>query len=165
MKELAIVFLFSIFSFQITGQQINKYLDIQFMQITNPPHCVKVYQDTLIIEITKIDSAYNKILRFKNKAIPYLISKLPDTTRTNIYSQLFKKNLKQGDLALILINDIEWIPFSSITKIQWCICCDCFNFPVDFFEYLDKHRTKFYLVYKRYFYSKIQKQKLLKKVH
>ena len=165
MKRLTIIFFIQVLSCQIFGQELDNYLDRMFLGITHPPNCVSYFNNSAInIEKTK-DSSYFNITQNRRSAMPYLISKLLDTTDTKIFSHLLKKDLKRCDLALLLINDVELIPFSKITRIQWCICCDCINFPVDFFTYFDKNRLQFYENYKSYFYSKKQNRKLLTKSH
>ncbi|MGF2411559.1 MAG: hypothetical protein ACQUYJ_04490, partial [Ferruginibacter sp.] len=55
---------------------------------------------------------------------------------------------KKGDLAIILLSAITSIPYASITKIQWCLCCEAGYLPVNFLAYVDKNRLDFQLKYK-----------------
>ena len=162
MKTFTIIFFLQVLSCQVSAQLSDIFLEKMFNAITHPPHCIIVRNDSTMIKEVTPDISYLNIIKNRKSSIPYLIRQLTDTTDTEVFSQFSKRYLKRSDLALLLINDIEQIPFAKITQIQWCICCDCFNFPVDFFQYFDKNRLEFYENYRDYFYSNRRNKKLVK---
>ncbi len=162
MKAFTIILLLQVLSCQVYAQVSDNSIDKLFNAVTSPPHCIIVRRDSSINKEVTIDSLYLNIIKDGKSAVPYLIRQLIDTTDTKIFSQFLKRYLKRSDLALLLINDIEHIPFAKITRMQWCICCDCINFPVDFFQYFDKNRIEFHKNYREYFYSNRQNKKFVK---
>ena len=115
------------------------------------------------------DNAFKFILERDTLAIPSLINLLLDTSFSKVKDLNTNTYYKKGDLAFILINYIEFVPFALITHSQWCMCCDCGNLPMYFLEYLDINRLEFQQKYKSYFISAerrkyiIQDSKKLKK--
>ena len=107
------------------------------------------------------DASFQMIVSYDTVAIPYLINKLNDTTLTEIYNSCSKNNFKIGDIAFLLINDIEQIPYSTVTNTQWCLVGQCGKLPDYFFNYLELNRLEFQLKYRKYYYS-IKRQEFLK---
>lgn len=153
MKIIAIIISVQLLYYPSFSQAGN-YIDSQFRQIAFPPNCVQIFNASSSTDSKKFDVSYERILQLKSKALPYLIAKLSDTTDTKIFSEVLNKSLKQGDLALLLINEIYFFPFAFVTNAQWCICCTCSDFPIGFFDYFDAHRQETYERCKLYFQSK-----------
>lgn len=98
------------------------------------------------------DKAFSYILAKDTFAIPTLIDLLSDTSPSKVKKDS-TSYYKKGDLAAIIINQIEFMPFAKLTQSQWCICCDCGGLPSDFLNFLDSHRLEFQKNYKAYFKS------------
>jgi hypothetical protein len=107
------------------------------------------------------DIVFNSILAQDTFAIPSLVNLLTDTTRSKVKKYDSNTYYKKGDLALILINYIEWIPFATLTQSQWCLCCDCGNLPSGFMEYFGANRYEFQKKY-RYYYASEERRKSIK---
>ena len=99
------------------------------------------------------DKAFDFILAQDTFAIPALINLLGDTSASKVKNLNSNTYYKKGDLAFILINYIEGVPFALITHSQWCICCDCGNLPKDFLQYVDSNRYEFQKKYQSYYTS------------
>jgi len=99
------------------------------------------------------DRAFDFILAKDTFAIPALINLLADTSASKVKNLDANTYYKKGDLAFILINYIEWVPFALITSSQWCICCDCGNLPKGFLQYVDNNRYDFQKNYQSYYTS------------
>ena len=108
------------------------------------------------------DKAFDFILAQDTFAIPILINLLTDTSASKVKNLDANDYYKKGDLAFILINYIEWVPFALITHSQWCICCDCGNLPKDFLQYVDSNRLEFQNKYRSYYTSE-ERRKTIKK--
>ncbi len=100
-------------------------VETAFAQIkTIPSHYAKGQQKM------PLDEAYQKIVTLGPSAIPFLVDKLTDTTRVDINNTCKQTSLRKGDLAFFLINDIEHIPYYTVTKTQWCVFNFCSVLPV-----------------------------------
>ncbi len=87
-----------------------------------------------------------RIINQKEKAIPYLIDKLDDTTLTNGQYKFFKSNLVVGDIALLILSRITILPYHEITGMQICTPTRQSSF-----NYISKNRAKFKLQIKNYY--------------
>ena len=142
-----LAFLFStIYTFNIYSQDTLSFNQIKFNQIGSIGYSLPAGTHTPIYE----DTAFNYFLKQKTKVLQFLIEKIADTTLTSIERKSTDGFYKKGDLAIILLSNIEFIPYASITGGQWCICCETGNIPVDFFSYVDKNRLNFQSKYKNY---------------
>jgi len=151
-----VTFLFAIlFNGQLLAQDSSIIL-IKFNKIEKIPCIYKKHA----IDKEHCDSAFAFILSKDTFAIPELIKLLVDTSTSKVKNINTDTYYKKGDLALILINYIEWVPFYSITRVQWCICCDCGNMPNGFLQYLDANRPEFQNKYVLYFRSKERRKNI-----
>ncbi len=120
------------------------------------------YLKNEILDKKFYDKAFDFILAQDTFAIPALINLLGDTSASKVKNLNANTYYKKGDLAFILINYIEGVPFALITHSQWCICCDCGNLPKDFLQYFDSNRYEFKKDYQSYYTSK-ERQKFIKR--
>ncbi|RYG18389.1 MAG: hypothetical protein EOO07_09050 [Chitinophagaceae bacterium] len=155
MKKLLLSIL-SLYSLSAFSQDKTLLDQIKFNQIqeinyelssrTNKP----IYQDT----------AFNYFLKQSENAIPFLIDKITDTNLTTIRRKTSGGFYKKGDLAIILLSNIEFIPYYSITGIQFDICCETGYLPVGFLSYVNEDRSRFQSKYINYYYGQERKKAL-----
>jgi len=111
------------------------------------------------------DSLYWDIVKLGEEAIPQLISKIQDETKTDIQIQCRDTNLTVGTVAFMILDDIISIPYFLVFQTQWdalYINCD-FGYPIGLLEYINTYPqvaqeklTKWYQKYGK----KIKKKKL-----
>lgn len=101
----------------------------------------------------KENPAYHELLALDTLAIPYLIDKISDSTEANIRVPCAAYNLKVGDVAFAVLNDIIVIPWHSVTGEDWdSYSCDAL--PDGGWGYLHHDRVKFQAQLKLFFASK-----------
>jgi len=113
---------------------------------------------------SKTDTAYYKILNLKTNAIPELINLLNDTDVTIVMDDCFHVRYKTGDLAFLLIDVIEQIPYFVVTHRQY----DSFD-PRKYCNISEEilcnvvrsDRQTFQQQYSKYFYG-VERKKILK---
>jgi hypothetical protein len=141
------LFLFSaIYAVNVYSQDTPSLNQIQFNQIQSVGYILPPGTHTPIYE----DTAFNYFLKQKTTCLQFLIENISDTTFTSIERKSANGFYRKGDLAVILLSNIEFIPYAAITGNQWCICCETGFIPVDFFSYLNKNRLDFQSKYKNY---------------
>ena len=83
-----------------------------------------------------------KILVKSSKMLMLLARKFTDTTKTTVFSSCARRTLTKGELAIILADQIESLPYYSLTGLQNCMMESCPNNP-NFVEfYLEFIRTR-----------------------
>jgi len=80
------------------------------------------------IGITKTEQAH-KIIAFGEKALTTLAEFFTDSTLTKVRSECQKRNLTKGEIAIIMADHIEGMPYFTITGIQNCTLTFCDNNP------------------------------------
>ncbi len=160
-QPILFLLLFLLIAVQTIAQR-TIILDGEFYKIKSVP-INRVNRDSHNLSVYKqMDSSYNNILKLGTSAIPFLISKMRDTSLTNISNPCDNDQLmRYGDLAWFIITDIEDIPLFTVTKNQWCVWGICDHFPLGFFVSLNFYRDKFSKQYEAYFYSR-ERKKILK---
>jgi hypothetical protein len=83
--------------------------------------------------ITK-DSLVVKLLKKGVYALPLLSLEFTNRTRSKVYSKCVGDFLTKGELAIILADRIEGMPYFTLTGIQNCTLESCNNNP-NFIEY------------------------------
>ena len=63
------------------------------------------------------------------KVINQLVKQFSDSTRTNVYSDCQNRFLRKGDIAVIIADHIEPMPYTRLTGIQNCLFKFCENNP------------------------------------
>ena len=85
---------------------------------------------------------YWKIIAQGNKAIPFLIDKLNDTSETNISFHCKRTKLNLAELAFLALDEIAFFPTFEITHLQFdVIHNDCWSF-YDYF-YNNKNKSDY----------------------
>lgn len=103
-------------------------------------------------EYRKKNREYHEILSLDTLAIPYLVDRISDTTETSIRIPCSAHNLRIGDVAFALLNDIIPIPMHLVTGSQWDVI-DCDTFPLGTWDYLHDSRLRFQKELKVFFSS------------
>jgi len=104
----------------------------------------------------KEDIWYGTISHYDTSAIAFLINLITDTTNTGIVNSCTKEKYKIGDIAVLLINDIEPIPYATVTSSQWCVFSSCSVLPDGFIRHVAMNRQKFKAIYEKYYYSDLR---------
>ena len=100
-----------------------------------------------------IDPEYTSILKKGPRIIPSLITVLTDTTKTSIIDKCTGKYFTMGQLAYILIDNIERIPFALVTGISADVIRGCSYLADGVLYYVRYDGSKFQVQYRAYFYS------------
>lgn len=111
------------------------------------------YKKTNKSRFEGLDSAYVRVVKLDTIAIPTLMSHLSDTTETGIAITCLGGYFSLGQLAFFLINDIEPIPYFTVTKSQWDVLGECGTLPYGFLNYVKSQGQKFENEYRVYFHS------------
>ncbi|CCG52279.1 Protein of unknown function [Flavobacterium indicum GPTSA100-9 = DSM 17447] len=98
--------------------------------------------DSLLNEIAKIENSKEiintnegkKIIGYGWKLLPKLSEFFTDKTETNVKSECVGRNLTKGEIAIILADRIEGMPYAQITGIQNCLATFCEK-NMNFIEY------------------------------
>ena len=103
------------------------------------------------------DMLYRDLLKsFKNER-GFIINQITDVTPTLATTCGKKNNLVIGDLAFLLIDKIENLPFFEISHVQ----CDVYNtacpYPSGYFNAIENHRVDIQHNVKTYLLTKKQK--------
>ena len=80
------------------------------------------------VEITKTKQA-EKIIAFGEKSLPILAEFFTDSTWTNVKSECQERNLTKGEIAIVLADRIEGMPYATITGVQNCLLTFCEGNP------------------------------------
>jgi len=79
-------------------------------------------------EITKTEQA-KKIIAFGENSLTTLAEFFTDTTLTKVKSECQERNLTKGEIAIIMADRIEGMPYFTVTGIQNCLITFCENNP------------------------------------
>ena len=79
-------------------------------------------------EITKTEQA-EKLIEHGWRILPTLAEFFTDQTLTNVESECHNRILKKGELAIIMADRIEGMPYFTLTGMQNCILTFCENNP------------------------------------
>ncbi|WP_225037366.1 hypothetical protein [Winogradskyella sp. SM1960] len=79
-------------------------------------------------EIIKTNQA-EKIKAFGENSLITLADFFTDTTLTKVKSECHNRNLTKGEIAIIMADRIESMPYFTVTRIQNCTLTFCENNP------------------------------------
>jgi len=79
-------------------------------------------------EITKTEQA-KKIIAFGENSLITLAEFFTDSTLTKVKSECQERNLTKGEIAIIMADQIEFMPYGTLTGIQNCLLSFCENNP------------------------------------
>lgn len=101
-------------------------------------------------DIIKCKSA-KKLIAYGNNLLPLLTKFFKDTTQTEIKSDCQGRFLNRGEVAIIIADHIEPMPYAAVTGIQNCLLEFCPNNSNAIEYYLSAiKRDGVALFYKRY---------------
>jgi len=93
-------------------------------------------------DIFDCNSIYWRVVALGKEAIPFLITAISDTSRTNTKLPCKKKNVRTGDICYAALTEIFNIPLFYVTNIQFDVI-DEHGCDLGVFDYLDRERLKF----------------------
>ncbi|MCW0493585.1 hypothetical protein OKE73_10695, partial [Riemerella anatipestifer] len=79
-------------------------------------------------KIRKTEQA-QKIISYGEKSLPILADFFTNSTLTNVKSECQKRNLTKGEIAIIIADQIEKMPYALLTGVQNCLLEFCENNP------------------------------------
>lgn len=82
-------------------------------------------------------SSVRQLIKQGEANLSFLIEKFPDTTLSVVYSSCCKRYLTRGELAVIIADHIERMPYFLLTGIQNCTLTFCPDNPNNIEYYLD----------------------------
>jgi hypothetical protein len=93
--------------------------------------------DSLLSALTKTQNSKEisteqeaiKIISYGKNVLPLLAEMFDDNTSTEIYSNCQNLNLTRGEVAIILADRIEYMPYAKLTNVQNCLMAFCENNP------------------------------------
>jgi len=115
MRNIVLIITISIFNLNLGLAQTESEIDSLLNGISET-HDSK--------EITKTEQA-EKIIAHKEKSLPILAEFFTDSTLTNVISECQERNLTKGELAIIMADRIEGMPYATITGVQNCTLTFC----------------------------------------
>ena len=112
---LIIGILISSFGFSQSKSEIENLLD-RISKIENSKEIIKAEQT-------------EKLIEYGWRILPTLAEYFNDQTLTEIKSECHNRILKKGELAIIVADQIEGMPYFTLTGMQNCILTFCENNP------------------------------------
>ncbi|MET1259881.1 hypothetical protein ABV409_11075 [Flagellimonas sp. DF-77] len=79
-------------------------------------------------EITKTEPA-RKIIAFGKNALQIIAGFFTDSTQTKVKSECQERYLAKGEVAIILADQIEFMPYAKLTDVQNCLLSFCEDNP------------------------------------
>ncbi len=117
--------------------QINR--DVIFIEVINDKYLnwdnckYEIVKDKFWIELKK-DYLSNKV---------EYIELIEDTTNTDAYICGLRKNLVKGDIAFLIVDEVENIPYAYVFKTQWDVFYLNCKYPGGLFSSLNNNRYHF----------------------
>ncbi|MCK8482298.1 hypothetical protein [Psychroserpens algicola] len=114
--------------------------------------------DSLLIGIAETENSKEiiktvqaeKIRAFGENSLIILAEFFTDTTLTKVKSECHNRNLTKGEIAIIMADRIESMPYFTVTRIQNCTLTFCKNNP---------NRIEYYFSINNYLNNKVFKER------
>ena len=114
--------------------------------------------DSLLIGIAETENSKEiiktvqaeKIRAFGENSLIILAGFFTDTTLTKVKSECLNRNLTKGEIAIIMADRIESMPYFTVTRIQNCTLTFCENNP---------NRIEYYFSINNYLNNKVFKER------
>ena len=97
---------------------------------------------------------FEKIKEFGEKSLIVLAEFFTDSTLTKVKSDCHNRNLTKGEIAIIIADRIEGIPYFTVFRIQNCTLTFCENNPNRVEYYLGGNNEIIQERYMEWLYSK-----------
>ncbi len=106
--------------------------------------------DSLLSEIGKVENSKHitknisaiKLISYGDKSLGLLASCFGDTNQTNIRSECHDTFLSKGELAIIIADRIELMPYALLTGVQNCLlefCKDNLNWVEYYIPFIQRN--------------------------
>ncbi|WP_299275096.1 hypothetical protein [uncultured Psychroserpens sp.] len=119
MKQLGLILLTLLLNHNLTFSQTKSEIDSLLNAIT------KTETSKDIIKTVQA----KRIINFGEKSLLTLSGFFTDSTRTQVKSECHNRNITKGEIAIILADRIEVMPYYTVTQIQNCLLTYCSNNP------------------------------------
>ena len=119
MKNITLIILTILLNLNLSFSQTESEIDSLLTEISETENTK---------EIAKTEQA-KKIITFGEKALLTLTEFFTDSTLTKVKSECQKRNLTKGEIAIIMADRIEFMPYAKLTGIQNCLLTFCENNP------------------------------------
>tara|TARA_B100000795_G_scaffold264965_1_gene246159 strand:+ start:772 stop:1278 length:507 start_codon:yes stop_codon:yes gene_type:complete len=119
MKNIVLTFLIIVLNLNLSYSQTKSEIDSLLSGISETENSIGIVK-------TK---QTEKIMVFGEKSLSILAEFFTDSTLTKIKSECNNRNLTKGELAIIIADRIEGMPFALLTGVQNCLLEFCKNNP------------------------------------
>ena len=119
MKSIRLIILISVLNLNFVSSQTKSEINLLLNGISEIENSV---------EITKTIQA-EKIISFGQNSLTILAQFFTDSTLTKIKSECQKRNLTKGEIAIIMADRIEIMPYGRLTGVQNCTADFCDDNP------------------------------------
>lgn len=119
MKKIGLIYLVLLLNFSFCFSQTKSEMDTLLNGIS---------KTTNSKEIIKTEQA-KKIIAFGEKSLPILVQFFSDTTLTKVKSECHERNLTKGEIAIIMVDQIDRMPYNALTSVQNCLLEFCKDNP------------------------------------
>jgi len=108
-----------------------------FLKVTSSFSQTKSEINSLLNEISKTENSKEitnterakKVISFGESSLSMLAEFFNDSTSTTVTSTCQERNLTKGEIAIIMADRIEEIPYATITGVQNCLLTFCNENP------------------------------------
>ncbi|WP_417237463.1 hypothetical protein [Bizionia paragorgiae] len=119
MKKIAIILLTILLNLNLSFSQTESEIDSLLNGISETENSK---------EITKTEEA-KKIIAFGKNSLITLAEFFTDSTLIKVKSECQERNLTKGEIAIIMADQIEFMPYGTLMGIQNCLLTFCENNP------------------------------------
>lgn len=136
MKKIFLIFTFIILNLSLFSAQTKE----EFNKLIN-----EISVDNSINIITTKES--KQIISYGEKSLTLLAEFFTDETLTNVKSDCLERNLTKGEIAIILADGMQRMPYARLTGTQNCLLEFCKNNPnliEYYFPFIQKNNAKLF---------------------
>ncbi|MCH3883414.1 hypothetical protein [Tenacibaculum aquimarinum] len=119
MKKIGLILLTILLNLNLSFSQTESEIDLLLNGISETENSK---------EITKTEQA-KKIIAFGENSLKTLAEFFTDSTLTKVKSECQERNLTKGEIAIIIADRIEGMPYFIVTGVQNCTMEFCENNP------------------------------------
>lgn len=119
MKKIGLLFLTLLMNLNLSFSQTQAEIDSLLNEVSKTRNSKQIIKKT----------SAKKIIAFGESSLPILTIFFSDSTQTNIKSECQKRNITKGELAIIIADHIDRMPYALLTGVQNCLLKFCENNP------------------------------------